>query len=61
MYSIRYIDDEPVIRDLPSLLLPKYGDFTLATAQDAESGLWFFQEKKYVSDPLSYQDRGSCK
>jgi DNA-binding response OmpR family regulator len=47
MYSILYVDDEPIIRDLISLFLPKFGEFSIDLAEDPDTGLIMHQEKKY--------------
>jgi len=46
MYSILCVDDEPIIRDLISLFLPKFGEFSI-DLEDPDTGLIMHQEKKY--------------
>jgi|GEM_PF-898216 len=47
MYSILCVDDEPIIRELISLFLPKFGEFSIDLAEEPDTGLMMHQEKKY--------------
>lgn len=47
LFSILCVDDEPVIRDLIQLFLPRYSDFIIDVAENPEVGLQLHQDRKY--------------
>jgi PAS domain S-box-containing protein len=59
MYSILYVDDEPIFRDLISLFLPKFGEFSIDLAEDPDTGLIMHQEKKYDAIISDFEMPGS--